>query len=120
VRVDDIAQLLVALVALGARDRDREPHVAEAGPHGLVDPEQAARIQIGFGVDADVVDLDAEPLRVEAVDDDLAEMSAPSAYSTGLAATSSPARAPGSSTRNVCLPARMLEATEPSPSPLTR
>ena len=59
-RVDDVAQLLVALVALGACDRDGEPHVAEAGSHGLVNDEQAARIQIGLGVDADVVDLNAE------------------------------------------------------------
>ena len=48
-----------------------EAHVAEAGSHGLVDAEQAARIQIGFGVDTDVVDLNAKTLCVGAVHDDL-------------------------------------------------
>ena len=42
-RVDD-AQLLVALLGLGAADADVEAHVGEAGAHGLVTIEVMALI----------------------------------------------------------------------------
>ena len=116
--IDGLAQLVVALVGFRSRELDVEPHLGEAGAHGLVGAEQSRCIQIGLGPDDDLVEGNAELLRVEAVDDDLASGQR-AEYSTGLVPVSSPASAAGSSTMKECLPARTVVATEPAPAPST-
>jgi hypothetical protein len=85
----------VELVPLGAEEptnafRVHTEPASEVGPHRLVDAEQAARIQVVLGADVDVAGSDAERLQLEPAGRRRLGTRRPSAYSTGLAATSSP------------------------------
>ncbi len=65
-------QFLIALAGFGALDLHGEADLAKAGADRLRDAEQPAHIEVRIGVDFQRVDLQAQLVRVEAVDHDLA------------------------------------------------
>lgn len=71
-RIDRGAQLLVAVLGLGAGDADAQPDLREARPHLVRDAEEVAHVEVALRIDTDVVDLDAQRARIQPVDDDLA------------------------------------------------
>ena len=69
--VDDRAEVRIFLGAVRPACSTSADTV-EAGTTGLVDPEELLHVEIALGGDLDLVDGEAERLRVQAENDDLA------------------------------------------------